>query len=101
VGNGVRLVLVFWGLGLFCIKELCSFDVFARNASAETEIWADLGERVWREKSKGKRQSAKLRKPDVVGLAVFIAARGQPGRETRDGGIGFELGLFFGVPGRR
>jgi len=83
-----------WGLGLFCAKGLWFFDVFAPNLCSESEIWADLGERAGREKSKGKKQSAKLRKPDVVGMAVFIGGRGQRGA---DGvlGIGFELGLFF------
>jgi len=53
------------------------------------------------EKSKGKRQSAKLRNPAVVGMADFIAG----GRQKADlwgwgadwglGWIGFVLGLFF------
>ena len=69
-----------------------------------------MGERV-EEKSKCKRQSAKLRDRDVVGMAVFIAGsrqkvdlggRGRRGETRDDGGgtwgwgwIGFELGLFF------
>jgi len=78
---------------LFCAKELWFLDVFAPDLCAASEIWADLGERAGREKSKGKKQSAKLRKPDVVGMGVLIAGRGQRGA---DGllGIGFELGLF-------
>jgi len=80
VGTVVRLGLVFLGLGLFCAKGLWFFAVFAPDLGAEGEVWADLGERVRREKSKGKRQSAKLRKPDVVGMAVFIAG----GREKAD-----------------
>ena len=88
------MVLVFLGLGLFCAKELWFFDVFAPNLCAESEIWPDLGERVRREKSKVKKQKAKLRDPDVVGMGVFIAGGRQKAdlggrdrrRETRDDG---------------
>jgi len=66
------LVLGFLGLGLFCAKELVFFDVFAPDVGAESEIWADLGERVRRENSKCKMQNAKLRNPDVVVMAVLI-----------------------------
>ena len=62
------LGLGFLGLGLFCAKELWFFDVFAPN-------WSDA-----REKSKVKKQSAKLRNPDVVGMGVFIGG----GREETD-----------------
>ena len=60
-----------------------------------------------RDASKGKGQRAKLRKADVVGMAVFIAGGRQKadlggrglgsGQGGADGvlGIGFVLGLFF------
>jgi len=72
--------LWFWGLGLFCTKGLWFFAVFAPNVGAESEIWADFGERVRmensnpmnRDASKEKMQNAKLRNPDVVGMAVLI-----------------------------
>jgi len=49
-----------------------------------------LSERAGRENSKFQIPNAKLRKPDVVGMAVFIGGRGQRGA---DGllGIGFVL----------
>jgi len=106
---------------LFCAKGLWFFDVFAPNLCAESEIWGDLGGRVGRENSnpmnrdasKEKRQSAKLREPDVVGMGFFIGGGRQEvdlwGRGLCSGGrgadwglgrIGFELGLFFSFPGR-